>query len=127
MSDKPKRRRGRKVIQAFEEDVWAKLVICTLKIVDGVPVATVLHNVVHNFSIVKLAAEQTQELAHWRGDATVQKLKFSPKWVWGFLKRQNMKRRRATHEQKEIPSEAAVKTQMNIGQTVILAEKYIAA
>ena len=61
LADKPKRRRGRKVRQAFEEEVWAKLVICTLKVVDGVPVATVIHNVVYNFSIVKLAAKEIQK------------------------------------------------------------------
>jgi len=127
LADKPKRRRGRRVRQAFEEEVWAKLVICTLKVVDGVPVATVIHNVVYNFSIVKLAAKEIQGLAHWEDDVGVQNLKFSAKWVWRFLKRQDMKRRRITHEQKEIPTQEAVRLQMLIGQTIIIAESFLAA
>ena len=47
--------------------------------------------------------------------------------MWGFLKRQDMIRRRITHEQKEIPCEAAVRAQMLIGKTMILTDKFLAA
>jgi hypothetical protein len=112
---KQKKRRGKKVVTAFEEDVWSRLVYATLSTQNGVSVATVQTSIVYSYAIVVRAAEDARNTGYL-DDPRIMALKFSDKWVRCFLKLEDMRRRKITHEQKEIPSETAVRKQMAIGQ-----------
>ena len=127
LRDTPKQKRGTKVRQAFEQDVWGRLVLATWQYQNDVKVAVVVNSIVYSYEIVKQCAKEARASGPFEDDAKVQSLKFSDKWVFGFLRREKMRRRKITHEQKEIPSEPEVRRQMSIGQATILSLGLVAA
>ena len=58
----------------------------------------------------------------WKDDAGIQKLEFSAHWISDFLERAQMRRRKITRDDKEIPGEIQVREQMKIGQDLYLSE-----
>ena len=76
-------RRGRKVSEAFENDVWARLVLAAYeKTIDPVTgeekiVVSVLHNVAYNYEMIRRAAKDAQTMEEWQQNERVKNLKFS--------------------------------------------------
>ena len=118
---KAKARTGRSVNEAFERAVLGHLVYTVLEQVDGVDTASVVANVTYSYDIAELAAKTTQKEAPWVDDAKIQKLKFSAKWVRGFLRRATLRRRRITSSDKVLPLPAVVAARMAEIQAVIKA------
>ena len=128
LRDKPvKKKRGIRIDTKFEADVWGKLVIATLRNLDGEGLkATVETSIVYSYAIVIDAAKEVQ-LETPTENRQVQKLKFSPHWVFRFLQRQRVRRRKITSVQKEIPDEKDVQSAMAIGQALINEKSFSAA
>lgn len=81
--------------------------------------ASVVANVAYSYEIIRLAATTTMMLDPWASDAKLQKLKFSNKWIKGFLRRATLRRRRNTNSVKEVPSPEVVAARMKEIQAVI--------
>jgi len=64
---------------------------------------------------------QTKD-ARFAADEKVQKLKFSPRWIYGLLKRHALRRRRITAAEKVLPEPAVVQTRMEEIQGTITHE-----
>jgi hypothetical protein len=99
---------GKPVSIAYENDVWAKMVIC---MIDDNGVCKVVHNVAYTYDIIRRSAIQTREEG-WSLDPIVAKLQFSNKWIEGFLHRRYAVRRRITRTLKDIPNEEEVRALM---------------
>ena len=78
--------------------------------------AHVIVNVAYSYAIVAKAAKEVQEQDHWINNSIVQKLKFSPHWIRGFLNRASFRRRKITQADKPIPVDEEVRATMKIGQ-----------
>ncbi len=116
---KAKKRLGRPVNVDYERAVVGHLLYTVLDTVDGVEQASVVANVAHSYEIVKLAAETTRKKEPWATDAKIMKLKFSNKWVKGFLRRLTLRRRRNTSNDKVLPLPHVVAARMKEIQAVI--------
>jgi hypothetical protein len=113
----PSMKTGKPVSIAYENDVWAKMVIC---MIDDNDLCKVVHNVAYTYDIIRRSAIQTREEG-WRHDPIVAKLQFSNKWIRGFLDRRYAVRRRITRTLKDIPNEEEVRALMAKRQDIIKA------
>ena len=77
----------------------------------------IIVNVAYSYEVIIEAATRVQQL--YQGDPSVNDLKFSPHWVRGFLTRANMRRRKITTDDKDMPEISEVKRIMGIGQKMI--------
>jgi hypothetical protein len=124
-----KKNMGRKVNVDFERAVIGHLILTVLEkvevevsgTVNKVEKARVVANVAYSYEIIKLAADTTRKEAPWASDAMFLKLKFSNKWVKGFLRRSTLRRRRNTSSVKAVPSPEVVAARMKQIQAVIEA------
>jgi len=120
-----KKNMGRGVNVGFERAVVGHLILTVLEKVDVAGVgnevekARVVANVTYSYEIIKLAADTTRKENPWASDAKLLKLKFSNKWVKGFLRRTTLRRRRNTSSVKAVPSPAVVAARMKEIQAVI--------
>ena len=117
--------RGRKVNEAFEAQVLGQLVYSEMENVEGVEQAVVKANIAHSHATIKRAAMLAK--SWFPDDEPVQKLKFSPPWVVGFLKRVALRRRRVTTQDKSLPPVGEVRRRMAEIQKVIVDDKYTRA
>ena len=85
-----------------------------------------LANVAHSYSIIQAAAADAAKEEPWCNDAQVRSLKFSDKWVLGFMRRWQLRRRKITALEKARPSIADVRTRLSAIQLVIESKKLIA-
>ncbi len=119
-----KKNMGRGVNVGFERAVIGHLILTVLETVEneggGVfEKASVVANVAYSYAIIQLAAATTMKEDPWASDAKLLKLKFSNKWVKGFLRRSTLRRRRNTSSVKVVPSAEVVAARMKEIQTVI--------
>ena len=77
-------------------------------------------NVTYSYSIVERSAKAVQESMYWIENDEIKKMKFSNKWIKGFLSRGSCTRRKITREDKEVPTDIEIASVLNIGQ-----QKYI--
>ena len=75
-------------------------------------------SVVYNYSIIHQAARTVQACERWNNDEKIKVLEFSSTWIHKFLTRANMRRRKITTDDKNVPSDEEVRRIMNIGQTM---------
>lgn len=102
---------------AFEKDVWSRLIDCITEERVSMPSVTkVLFNVTYSYAIVRKAAVATQSSPRWENNEAIKALKFTDPWIVNFLQRQKFRRRKGTREEKIRPSEAEVIQQMELGQ-----------
>jgi hypothetical protein len=87
-----------------------------------VEVNRVVVNVTFSYAIIFRAATMAKESNEWKDDVAIQKLEFSAHWISDFLERAQMRRRKITRDDKEIPGEMEVREQMKIGQDLYLSE-----
>ena len=111
---------GRPVNEAFETAVMSRLVFNVLAVVDGRETAVQLANVAHSYSVIQVAAQETAKEEPWCSDAKVRKLKFSDKWVVGFLARRRLVRRKITASEKVRPAVEDVRARLAAIQKVRL-------
>jgi hypothetical protein len=116
------KRRGPKVNIDFQEEVWAHIILAVIvvDVASGVESIKLKSNITHSYDIVRMAAQETQKKLHWMDDEKVQGLKFSNKWVRGFLLRDKFSRKKVTTEVKNPPSEAEVRRIMKDRQDSIV-------
>ncbi len=87
---------GRLVNEGFEKDVKDKLMMNTLmKLRNGESIETQI-NVAYSYGNIQSAALSVRNTLKWKEIPKIQMLKISPKWVQGFLKRNNLSRRAIT-------------------------------
>ena len=77
-------------------------------------------NITYSYSIVERSAKAVQESMYWIENDKIKKMKFSNKWIKGFLSRGSCTRRKITREDKEVPTDIEIASVLNIGQ-----QKYI--
>ena len=77
-------------------------------------------NITYSYSIVERSAKAVQESMYWIENDEIKKMKFSNKWIKGFLSRGSCTRRKITREDKEVPTDIEIASVLNIGQ-----QKYI--
>ena len=75
-------------------------------------------SVVYSYNIIEEAARTVQASDRWINDEKIKVLEFSSTWVRNFLKRANMRRRKITTDDKNVPSDEEIQRIMNIGQTM---------
>ena len=120
---RPTRTMGAPIDHDFESEVWARLIICAIEkstdplIPDKVKV---LYNVAYSGDSIRAAALSCQKLEKYAGNVTVQRLKFSNRWVKNFLQRRNFSRRRITRVLKNVPTENQIRVIMKTYQDAIL-------
>ena len=78
----------------------------------------ILVSVVYTYAIIEEAAKAVQASERWISDEKIKKLEFSSRWVRKFLTRANMRRRKITTDDKNVPSDEEITRIMNIGQNV---------
>ena len=76
----------------------------------------ILVSVVYSYNIIEEAARTVQASDRWINDEKIKKLEFSSTWVRKFLTRANMRRRKITTDDKNVPSNEEIRRIMNIGQ-----------
>ena len=86
-------------------------------------VELVLANCAYSYEIIRHAAQQVQATPSFANDPLVKSLLFSNKWVAGFLRRNDMKRRRNSATDKIRPSPAEVQAQMKLIQDFVVLHK----
>jgi hypothetical protein len=86
-------------------------------VVDGVEIDVnrILINVTYSYAVIVQAAESVQESDEWKEVDIIKDLKFGSQWVRCFLDRAKMKRRKITRDDKDTPTQAEVRFQMEIG------------
>ena len=85
-----------------------------------VEVTRILVSVVFTYAIIREAAKIVQESNRWCTDEKIQTLDFSSKWVRKFLNRANMRRRKITTDDKEIPPLEEILYIMSLGQQMYI-------
>ena len=100
------------------QSLVCKMYVRTSRQVDGVikNVTRILVSVVYTYSIIKEAAKSVQASDRWINNEKIQALEFSTTWIHKFLKRANMRRRKITTDDKNVPSDEEVRRIMSIGQ-----------
>lgn len=76
----------------------------------------VVVNVTYSYAIVETSAKAVQESRYWIDNAEIKSMKFSNKWMKGFLTRGSVTRRKITREDKEVPTDEEIASVLNIGQ-----------
>ena len=83
-------------------------------------VRRIIVSVVYSYEIIRQSAFAAQAQIHWASNEKVKDLQFSSTWVKSFLRRANMRRRKITTEDKNIPSEADIQSEpLDIHETLI--------
>ena len=102
-------RQGPKVCAHFEEAVLEKVLLT--EVLEGeTEKEKVVANIGFSYATYIQAAETVlREDPAWLQHPQVKKLKFSPKWVWGLLRRNKLRRRSATHVEKPEASQEQVR------------------
>ena len=77
-------------------------------------------NITYSYAILRAPAKAAAQSVRWKDEEKIKNLKFTDKWVRGFLTRASMTRRKITTEDKVRPSEEIVRAAMMVGR-----EKYI--
>ena len=77
-------------------------------------------SVVYSYNIIEEAARTVQASDRWINDEKIKVLEFSSTWVRKFLKRANMRRRKITTDDKNVPSDEEIQRIMNIGQKMYI-------
>ena len=117
---------GKPVNEAFETAVMDRMIFSVVKNVDGEAKAMQLANVAHSYGIITAAAADAQKEVPWCNDANIRSLQFSNKWVGGFLRRWQLRRRKITAVVKARPSVEEVCTRLSAIQLVIESKKLTA-
>jgi hypothetical protein len=122
---KSKKVPGRKVSGEFEKQVAAELLIFNLNASenDMTDQVEILANSIYSYDCVKSAAMTVyMREDRWKLDANICRLKFSNKWVQGFLKRLQFTKRTVTSVMKTLPSVEVVQRHMTLIKDYIINE-----
>ena len=83
----------------------------------------IIANTIYSYECVRGVAQAVVDRdASWKLNKDVRNLKFSNKWISGFLRRLKFKKRRITSVQKVLPSVEIVQNQMNLIKEFIVTE-----
>lgn len=100
-------------IVKFEASVWQRLIYVVLH----KDTWKVHSNITVSYNIIRVAATECQKSAEFANIDKIQVLKFSAKWVFNFLKRQNFSRRKMTSKDKAaFPCDDVINAHMSKGQ-----------
>ena len=118
---KSKKRIGRAVSVEFESEVAADLLIFRLSESGD---TDIIANSIYSYECVKSAASYVRDKNEkWKSDPLTMSLKFSNKWVKGFLNRMHFTKRRVTAAIKVETPVHVVQAQMSRIQDFITSEK----
>jgi hypothetical protein len=122
-----KKRSGRKISNEFERDVAGELILYrVMELPDGnmADQAEILANSIYSYECVRTAAKNVyaRNKSRWDSDPLVNRLKFTDKWVHGFLRRLQFTKRRVTSVLKIIPPPEVVRARMNEIKDFIISE-----
>jgi hypothetical protein len=120
----PKDQRGPKVNGAFECDVWAQLILMVWKSSNGKNDLIIKANIVHSYDVIRTMAKAVQASEKWAGNCFIQRLKFSQRWVYAFIRRNGFTKRRVTKEFKKRPSAERIQQIMKEHQLHMEQEGY---
>jgi len=127
---------GRPVVEAFEQEVADELIIKVVrdgfvkvgkgkdKAITKCEVVDYVANAVFSFEMVRFAAVTVAGRQMWAANTRVARLKFSNHWVQGWLRRQELRRRRITAVDKKRPTPEEVNKTMLEIQKVIVEEGF---
>eukprot|EP01043_Picozoa_sp_COSAG02_P069132 COSAG02_NODE_11732_length_1665_cov_2.138570_1_plen_544_part_01 len=101
---RPTRRVGKPVDTVFERAVLDDLVYSETRKINGKDELAVVANTAYSYEIIKAAAQKISKRPEFLESKLVQALEFSNKWVQGWLRRQVLRRRRVTADEKTLPS-----------------------
>lgn len=110
---------GKKVYQAFEEEVWESLLTVYFEekyseIDHNTTFDLIIKdNVAYTHDIIRIAALIVQKKDEWRDVNDVSKLKFTAGWIQGFLKRNKFSRKKITRDAKNVPSAEVINEVIN--------------
>ena len=79
-------------------------------------VPRILVSVAYTYAIIEHAAIKVQASDKWINDEKIKPLQFSSHWVRKFLTRANMRRRKITTDDKNVPSDEEISRTMEIDQ-----------
>jgi hypothetical protein len=124
---KSKKRAGRQVSREFEREVGGELILYRVMKIDDVnksEQAEILANSIYSYECVRCAAKNVfaRNKEKWEKERLVKELKFSDKWVSGFLRRLQFPKRRVTTVMKVIPPVEVVRSQMDLIKDFIVRE-----
>ena len=74
----------------------------------------------YSYSIIEAAARTVQNKINWNDNDKRKAMKFTDKWVRGFLTRGGLHRRKITREDKVLPSDADISSVLKIGQELYI-------
>ena len=69
---------------------------------------------------MKAASIIVQQKDHWREHEKIKEMQFSNKWIYGFLKRGGLSRRKITRDDKDLPSDDEINKVLKMGQELYL-------
>ena len=121
---KKNKKRGRIVNSEFEVAVLGCLVYSVLEKVEDRNRARVEANVAYSYAVIEKAAKLVQKDVRFKNDPSVSKLKFSNKWIKGFLRRNAFYRRTTTAIAKERPPLHEIRAIMTDIQETIEKNKF---
>ena len=93
-------RGGRPICLEFEQQVASKLILCNISAAGSAEGDNleIIANVIYSYDIVRQAALSIRNTGQrWRENSSTKNLKFSDKWVRGFLNRLHFTKRRITN------------------------------
>ena len=105
----------------FNRAVLDQLIFTVLENVADAPTLSVEANVCHSYDVIRCAAVKAQAYAEFEGNAHIQSLKFSPRWITTWIRNCTLVRRRVTTADKTLPSPEQVQAHMH-GVVLILRE-----
>jgi hypothetical protein len=102
------KQQGRPVNSEFEADVFSRLVVLALKPSESDPAVSsgtvdgsiILANAMYTHDIIRSAATAVQSSPKYCSDTKLAKMKFSTKWIRGFLSRARFSRKKASSAEK---------------------------
>ena len=65
---------------------------------------------------MKAASIIVQQKDHWKEHEKIKEMQFSNKWIYGFLKRGGLSRRKITRDDKDLPSDDEINKVLKKGQ-----------
>jgi hypothetical protein len=102
---------GPPICHQFEKEVLDNLILD----VSGKDI-----NITYTHHVVQEVAKELQKQECWKDHPLVKDKNFSPKWVFGFLDRQGMQKRRITTDFKPTPDQLTIDTTITSIQTAIM-------
>lgn len=69
---------------------------------------------------MKAASIIVQQKDHWKEHEKIKEMQFSNKWIYGFLKRGGLSRRKITRDDKDLPSDDEINKVLKKGQELYL-------